>query len=324
MDLKSNRKFIEKALLIFLSLVSFCVTNGQQTPLNPVSYWVFVPYIYNPAISGSKDFATIGFNASFRGESNTQLLSGNTRLSKTVPGYFSSPDITGYTNAGIGGSVFRDIDGLSKNMGISGSFSYQIPLNSHKLSFLSFGTSVKGAYSSISSDSAGLENPFRETFYPNFDFGVYFYSPGFYSGISAVNLLGSPWLPDTAGNYDVPVSRQYFFTAGFKILLSRSLNMVLEPSVLVSATDSTFGKAGDNIKPILKLYLGNFCLGTSFSTGSSDKVSFFGQFRYPKFYVGAYYELANKTAYYKSNPTAEITFGINLHCDNSKIKPSHW
>jgi len=325
MDLKSFKKGCFNALPIAILQLFSAITFGQQTPLNPVSYWVFVPYIYNPAITGSKDFMSIGFNASFQGESNTQLLSGNARLTKTAPSYFSSPEITEYTNTGVGGSIYRDVNGLSKNLGMSGAFSYSIPLNSHRLSFLSLGTSVKGAYSTISSDSADLEDPTRETFFPNFDLGVYFYSPGFYSGISAVNLLGSPWIPDTLGNYDVPVSRQYFFNAGFKILLSRSLNMVLEPSVLVAATDSTFDDISSNISPIFKLYIENFCLGTSFSTGNSGKIAFFGQFRYPGFYVGAYYELASKTAYYANKPHVELTFGLNMHYNKPNLtKRSHW
>lgn len=325
MDLKSHKKGYFIALLIAILQLSSAITFGQQTPLNPVSYWVFVPYIYNPAIAGSKDFMTVGFNASFLGESNTQLLSGNARLTKTAPAYFSSPEITEYTNAGVGGSIYRDVNGLSKNMGLSGSFSYSIPLNSHRLSFLSLGTAVKGAYSTISSDSADLEDPTRETFFPNFDLGIYFYSPAFYSGISAVNLLGSPWIADSLGNYDVPVSRQYFLNAGYKILLSRSLNMVLEPSILVAATDSTFDNLSKNISPIFKLYIENFCIGTSFSTGSEGKISFFGQFRYPGFYVGAYYELASKTAYYANKPVVEFTFGLNIHYNKPNLaKHSHW
>jgi hypothetical protein len=93
MDLESKGGISNRILLIFLFIFSFCVTKGQQTPLNPISYWVFVPYIYNPAIVGSKDFISIGINAAFQGESNTQLISGNTRITKTNSGYFSSPDI---------------------------------------------------------------------------------------------------------------------------------------------------------------------------------------------------------------------------------------
>jgi type IX secretion system PorP/SprF family membrane protein len=323
MDLKSKRQVFGRVLLISLSIFSFCATNGQQTPLDPVSYWVFIPYIYNPAMVGSKDFISIGINAAFQGKSNTQLLCGNTRISKTKSGYFSSPDITEFKNIGIGGSVFKDINGLSQNIGLSGSVSYQIPINIHELSFLSFGASVKDAYSTISKDSAGQENSLRKTFYPNFDLGIYYYGPSFFTGFSSINILGSPWKPDSLGIYKVPVSRQYFFTAGYKILLSKSMNIVLEPSVLISATDSTFGKITDNINPIIKLYLEDFCIGTSFRSGG--KISLFGQFRYPRFYVGAYYELASKTPYYKNKPIVEFTLGINIQPDKSRLtKHSHW
>jgi type IX secretion system PorP/SprF family membrane protein len=295
---------------------------GQQTPLNPVSYWVFVPYIYNPAIVGSKDFLSIGINAAFQGESNSQLISGNARITKTNSGYFSSPDITEFKNAGIGGSVYKDIDGFSRNIGLSCSGSYQIPLNTRNLSFISFGVSVKAGYHTINNDS-GQENSLKKTFYPNLDLGIYYYGTNFFAGVSSINIMGSPWGPDTLGLYKVPVSRQYFVTAGYKFLLSKSLNIVLEPSFLMCATDSTFRKIKENLNPIIRLYLGDFCLGTSFRTGG--KISFFSQYRYPRFYVGAFYELAKKTPYFKQTPIVEFTLGINILSDKSRFSNhSHW
>jgi type IX secretion system PorP/SprF family membrane protein len=317
MDLEASRRVIGRILTIFLFFISCYAANGQQTPLNPVSYWIFVPYIYNPAMVGSKDFLSIGVNGAFQDGSNTQLISGNTRITKTNSGYFSSPEVTEFKNTGIGASIFNDFDGLSRNTGLSLSGSYQIPMNANKLSFLSFGVSVKGEYSTITSK---LKSIVKKTFYPNLDVGIYYYGTNFFTGISAVNLLGSPWIPDTLGFFKVQVSREYFFTAGYKILLSKSLNIVLEPSVLLLATDSTFNKIKNNINPIVKLYLDNFCFGTSVE--SNNRISFFAQFRYPKFYVGAYYELANKTAYYKNKPTVEFTLGINIQHDKSRF-PNH-
>ena len=107
MKLESEGGISNRIVLVFLFIFSFCITKGQQSPLNPVSYWVFVPYIYNPAIVGSKDFLSIGINAEFQGESNAQLISGNTRIKKTDSGYFSSPGITEFRNLGIGGSVYK-------------------------------------------------------------------------------------------------------------------------------------------------------------------------------------------------------------------------
>lgn len=322
MDLYFYRKTAIRVSLILASLLPLA-TYGQQTPLATDSYWVFVPYIYNPAIAGSKDFLSIGFNAAFRGESNTQLLSGNKRISKTHNGYFSSPDITKFTNFGIGGSIFNDENGLSRNYGLSASASYQIPINTQELSFLSFGLSAKATHNTISTDSSGIENAVRKTYYPNMDFGIYYYGTSFFAGISSVNILGSPWKPDTVGIYRVPVAREYFFTAGFKLLLSKSMNIVIEPSVLISATDSTFDKISDNINPIIKLYLDNFCLGTSYR--GSGKISIFAEYRYPRFYVGGYYGFKSKTPYFKDKPIVEFTLGVNIQSDKLRhTRSTQW
>jgi type IX secretion system PorP/SprF family membrane protein len=320
MDFKSIRQVIYKFWLIFLLVFIFSPANGQQTPLNPISYWVFTPHIYNPAMVGSKDFLSVGINAAFQGAANTELFSGNTRITKTSSGYFSSPDITEFRNIGVGAAIFNDFDGASKNTGLNLAGSYQIPLNTRKLSYLSFGLAAKAEFNTITSD---VNKSVKKNSYPNADIGIYYYGPNFFSGISAVNLLGSPWKPDSLGLFRVPVSREYFLTAGYKILLSKSLNIVLEPSVMILATDSTFSKTGKNIYPIIKLYMEDFCLGSSFHSGG--KTSFFIQYRYPKFFIGAYYELANKTAYYKNKPTVQFTMGLNIQSDRSRFSHhSHW
>ena len=323
MDLKTNILIIKRVLLSGIFVFTFCMIKGQQTPLSPISYWVFTPYIYNPAIIGSKDFLSIGVNAAFQGKSNTQLISGNARFSKTKSGYFSSPDITEFKNFGIGGSVFKDISGKYHNIGLSTAFSYQIPLNTRKLSFLSFGVSLKGVYNTLESDSVVPVNTGKKTFYPDLDLWVYYYGTNFFTGLSAINMFGSPGKSDSPGAYKVPVSKQYFFTAGYKILLSKSLNIVVEPSVLIFANDSTFNNISHNINPVLKVYMEEFCFGTSFH--SNDKISFFSQFKYPRFYVGAFYEIPKKTPYFKSSPVVEFTIGINIQKDKSRLSNnSHW
>ncbi len=323
MNLKSYIYAVKKVLLILIFDFSFVLSDGQQTPLSPLSYWIFIPYIYNPAIVGSKDFLSVGVNAALEGSSNTQIISGNTRFSKTRSGYFSSPDILEFKNVGIGGSVFHDVNGTSKNIGISIAGSYQIPLNTQKLSFLSFGASVKGVYNLIDTGSLETMNTAKETFYPNIDLGIYYFGTNFFTGFSSTDLLGNPENPDTLGSITIPVSRQYFFTAGYKIPLSRSDNIVLEPSVLINVYDSTVNKITDNIYPILKLYMGNFCVGSYLY--SEGKTSFFFQYRYPGFYIGALYELPKKSPYYKRTPLIEFTFGINIQTDKSRFsKHSLW
>jgi type IX secretion system PorP/SprF family membrane protein len=301
----------------------FITSYGQQTPLNPISYWVFTPYIYNPAIIGSKDFLSVDLNSAFKGSSNTQLISVNTRFSKTRSGYFASPDILEFKNAGVGASVFHDINGPSRNIGISAGGSYQLPLNTSKLSYLSIGGSVKGVYNTLDTASGGSGNSLQKTFYSNLDLGIYFYSTTFYMGISATNLLDNPQQDDSLKIFKVPVTRQYFFIAGCKILLDRGMNIVLEPSVIINANDSTFNKISDNINPVIRLYVENFCIGTYFN--SKGKTSFFAQFKYPRFYVGTFFEFPQKTAFYKGSPTVHFTVGINILADKSRLSGhTHW
>lgn len=316
----------QTGIIIFLTLLSVSFSykvKAQQTPLNPLSYWVFTPYIYNPAMVGSKDYLTLDFNAAFQEKSNTQILAGNTRLSRTRPGYFSSPQLKEFNSVGIGGSVFNDVKSPSHNIGISAAGSYQIPLGARDLSFLSFGASVKGVYNMTDTGVTEAGSAAIKTFYPNLDAGVYYYGTNFFTGISVVNLLGNPRERDSTGHYLIPVSRRYFFTLGYKFLLSKARNIVLEPSVLINVADSTSGKIGDNITPILKLYIDNFCLGSYFLTDGNT--SFFFQYRYPRFYVGAFYELPRKTAYYKKAPIVELTLGFNFQADKSRFsKRSQW
>jgi type IX secretion system PorP/SprF family membrane protein len=310
--------------LVALLLVSYSYSSlAQQTSLNPLSYWVFTPYIYNPAMVGSRDYMTLDFNAAFQAKSNSQILAGNTRLSKTKPSYFSSPQLKEFNGVGLGGSVFNDLNGTSHNIGISAAGSYQIPLGAKDLSFLSFGASVKGVYNMFDTNVTEAGTQSKNTFYPNVDAGIYYYGTNFFTGISAVNLLGNPGKKDSLGNYQIPVSRQYFFIIGYKFLLSKALNIVLEPSILLDVQDSTFGKIEDNINPIIKLYIDNFCIGSYFL--SDGNTSFFFQYRYPKFYVGAFYELPRKTAYYKKPPIVELTLGFNFRTDKSRFaKRSQW
>lgn len=323
MNSKSSNYIIKKISLILVFSFAFYETEGQQTPLDPVSCWIFTPTVYNPAMVGSKDFSSININTAFQGESNSEILSGSSRISKVRSVYYSAPGTIEYTNFGYGGTLFRDLMDLSKNMGASVSGSYHIPLNNQKLAFLSFGVSVKGTYNLLDTGSNEPKNLLKKTIYPNMDAGIYCFGTNFYAGISATNLLGNPGHSDSLGMYKIPVAREYFFTTGYKILISRSHNIVLEPSVLIYGYDSTINKIAENIKPIIKIYMGNFCVGTYIP--GNHNISFFFQYRYPRFNIGAFYELPEKTPYYKKSPIIEFTFGINFYGNKSKYyKQSIW
>jgi type IX secretion system PorP/SprF family membrane protein len=312
---------ISTVVSLFLILY-WNISIGQEVPLNPISYRVFNPFIFNPAISGSKDFSSIDLIAAVQGSSKSQLLSGNWRIAKKVPGYFLSPDIKEFTNVGIGGYIFNDKSDSSKNTGIGATFSYHIPLDKKHLSFLSFGTSVKWVKfnrDEVHSTDPAKSKPAKNVSYPNMDLGIYYYSPALYAGISFTNLFGNPESPNTLGEYEIPVSRQFFFQTGYKILLSRSLNIVLEPSIIINADGSSSQESKNMLEPMLKFYFESFCFGSYFN--DFDKMSFFLQYKYPRFYFGTFFQLPKDTPYYKQSMVAEITLGLNFTRLSGK---SHW
>jgi len=322
MNLISRISFFRKS---FLGLVFGLITlllAGQQIPQYPVSYRIFSPFIFNPAIAGSKDFLSVDLFAGKYDQTNSQIISGSSRISKSTPAYFSSVGIPEFTNIGAGGYFFNDFDGESRNTGIAGTGSYHLQLDKEALSFLSFGLTAKAIYSDYSGN-ADLSDSSESSFSPNLDAGLYYYSKNLFVGLSGTNLLGSPKDPDTTNTYIIPVSRQLFFQIGYKLVLSKSLNILVEPSIIVNSDDSFSGEITDMLEPMLKVYAGNFCTGTYFN--DFNKYSVFFQYKYPKFYIGTYFELPKNSPFYKNPMRAEFALGLNISAIKSGVsRINHW
>jgi type IX secretion system PorP/SprF family membrane protein len=322
MNLKSKIPFIK---IVFLILTFAFITDlsiGQQTPQYPVSYRIYSPFIFNPAIAGSKDFFSVDVMTGKYDKSNSQIISGSTRLIKSRPAYFSSSDSPEFTNIGIGGLIFNELNEGSRNIGIGATGSYHLQLDKNALSFLSFGVTFKAIYNDYSGN-IDLSNSAQTAFFPNADAGVYYYNKNFYTGLSVTNILGSPSDRDSTDSYTIPGSRQFFFQLGYKMVISRSLNILIEPSLIVNANDSLSGKITDMLKPGLKLYAGNICVGTYFN--DFNKISFFFQYKYPKFYIGTYFELPYNSPFYKNPNRVELAFGINLSAIRyGSARVNHW
>ncbi|HUX57770.1 MAG TPA: PorP/SprF family type IX secretion system membrane protein [Bacteroidales bacterium] len=313
---------VTKVLLLFVLTFCFKPVDGQTMPQYPISYRVFNPFVFNPAIAGSKDFFSVDLLAGKYGKSNSQLLSGNARLSKSTPDYFSSSDVPEFTNIGVGGYLFNELIDSTRNIGFSGAGSYHIQLDEDALSFLSVGVAVKAVYNDYPGNT-DLGKPAKTTFYPNVDFGIYYYNANLFAGLSATNLLGNPETPDSTGFSTFAVSRQFFLQIGYKFVISKALNIILEPSLIVNTDDSFSGEITDMIKPALKLYGDRFCVGTYFN--DFDNTSFFFQYKYPKFYIGTYFEMVNGSPFYKSPIKAEIALGINISAIKSgPSRLNHW
>ena len=318
--MKSLSKFFWCLMLTgALSLVKLA---GQQVPDYPVSYRLFTPFIFNPAIAGSKDFTSVDITLGKQGKSNSQLASGNLRIGKLKKEYLTSVSVPEFTPIGAGGYIFDNKNDSCRTIGFGAAGSYHLQIGNNGLSFISFGAAVKGIYNDYSGN-ADMGIPAEKTFYPNVDAGIFYYAPSYYAGISATNLLGSPDKPDTLGYSSVAASRQLFFNAGYKLVVSRTWNILLEPFLVVNTDFEFSGEVMDWIKPGLKVYAGNFCAGTYLN--NLEKLSLLFQFRYNKIYVGSYIEMEYGEPFYKKPVLAELLIGINLSAVKSGLsRHNHW
>jgi type IX secretion system PorP/SprF family membrane protein len=322
MALKKHIFLIKNVILIPIFILYFGKLEGQQTPLYPVSYRIFNPQVFNPAIVGSKDFFTLNLIAGKYGDSNSQIITGNLRLAKPQSEYFSSSSAPEFTKIGVGGFLFDDYTGLSRNIGIGASASYHMPIGKEDLSFLSFGLTSKFIFNKYSGDPDLFESA-QSTFFLNFDAGVYYYSPNLSAGLSVTNILGKPKDSDTLDSYTIASSRQIFFNIGYKLVLIKSLDLLVEPSLIINSDGSFSGKVVDMIHPALKLYAGDFCVGTYFN--NFDKTSIFFEYKYKALYVGTYFELQNGSPFYKTPLRAELILGLNISAIKSGIsRQNHW
>ncbi|MDX9810887.1 MAG: PorP/SprF family type IX secretion system membrane protein [Bacteroidales bacterium] len=300
---------LKRVFLIFL-LLQLCLGSfSQETPLSPVSFRLFTPFVFNPAIAGSKDFLSADMITSFHGKDYAAIISANTRLMKKQESFVSSTGLKEFTRIGTGISVFSENMSLAASSGASAAFSYHIPLNSRNLSFLSVGASAKAYRHSFDGDtSLGFEAArFSD---PGADAGIYYYSPRLYAGFSVTNIFSAPPEKDSIPSYRAPWSRHFYFNAGYKFIVSRSMNLVVEPSILLISGDTMQRDLKKWIKPALKIYAGDFLLGTYLN--DFDNLSFFFQFRYPRFYAGTYFEFPRHTSFYRKTLTVEVAAGINL------------
>ncbi len=293
-----------RKVLFFILLLSPVMASGQDAAFNPVSGKVFTQYVFNPAIAGSRDFLSLDLLAALQDNQHSQLLGANTRIRKKESKVLTESDMKEFSNIGIGAWILNDHAGISRHTGAGIAGAYHIPLGREKHSFLSLGATAKGFFSHYPGDD-DLNIPEKNTILPDLDAGIYFYNPVFHIGLSATNILSG-----TFGDNSSHLSEKYILNTGFKILCSRNLRIILEPMLIAETGNSLPDKIRDIFHPGLKLYLGNLCMGSYLN--DYDRIPFFFQYKYPGFYIGTFFELPRKTAFYKKDITAEIAMGINI------------
>jgi len=178
-------------LFLFVLLITFGVQVKAQERIIYDQYH-FNYYLINPAVAGADKCSHIMLTTKndwigIDGPS-TQTLSFRTRLTDH--------------NIGLGGYIYNDKTPSFSNFGGQFTFAYHIPMsNGGRYSKnvmldrqLSFGVSVKVNQISYTAQGTGalINDPANVSFSeisPNANFGVYYVSYGFFTGLSVTNMI---------------------------------------------------------------------------------------------------------------------------------------
>jgi type IX secretion system PorP/SprF family membrane protein len=254
---------MKKLTLLLFALISL-TAFGQRDAL--YSQYMFNQLVINPAYSGSKEemsLAVINRNqwVGLDGAPRTLTLSANTPLRNE--------------HVALGMYVYSDQIGADKDLGVVGSYAYRVRLGAGKLSLgLQAGLSqVSIDWNKVTmhetDDNVYISRP-KSSVKPDANFGVYYYTPKYYVGVSSKHLLenqfGKVQNADGSSTYST-LTRHFYFMGGMALPISDKI--VFKPSTLIKYANNAPLNVDLNAS---FLFNDKIWLGASYRTGNNAMV----------------------------------------------------
>jgi hypothetical protein len=270
---------------------------------------VYHPIVLNPAFVGSKDYTNITLTTKVSQTLDYQIVNLHHRISNQEGEY---------TNLGFGAYAFQEQLRDSWNAGVAVTGSYHFSLDQEHLHNLAVGVTGKAIYMAPKRGEEFLYDTLSASFRPNLDFGMYYYSPRVFAGISSTSLFE----PDSSQEFSI-LDRSYHLYGGYKFVVSKNSGIVIEPSVLLSVNDETLSEPHVHLVPYLKVYLQSFYVGTYFK--DLDSIALFFQYQFPRFHVGGFIQFPRIGFLNNDNIIFEVSFGVNLGKEGENfLRYRHW
>ena len=253
---------MKKTLALALFLIS-AITYGQQDPL--FTHYMYNKLAINPAYAGSHEVFSLEAITRFQW---VGMTGGPRTISFTAHTPLRNPHI------GLGLYAYRDQLGPTVDYGVMGNFTYRVIFDNSKLCF---GVNAGFKYYNIQWDMLEPKDPgdvalvsqVTNKAVPDIDFGIYYYAPRFYVGVSSKHLLenqmsvSSAPSPDTKSSFS-KLKRHFYGIAGGAIPFSE--HFVFMPSMLVKYVEGSPFQVDINASCLIREVL---TLGASFRTNAA-------------------------------------------------------
>ena len=199
---------------------------GQQLPF--ASQYMFNDYILNPAVGGSLDYMPISLSirsqwTGLKDAPKTQTLSAHKKFGNRV---------------GLGAYLFNDVTGPISEKGLQLSYAYHLPMQNN--THLSFGLGAMLFAHSLKVNQLQFEeedddvissNMSDNTFSPDANFGVLYYSDKFKVGLSIPQLFQTKVYKNELDEKLNSLVRHYFLPGEYTFNINEELDIV--PSLLI-------------------------------------------------------------------------------------------
>jgi len=285
-------------------LITCGTVHSQQLP--QYSQYMLNDYVLNPAIAGIHDYYQVRSNYRYQW---TGIVDAPRTYTISVFGPHKKKDM------GFGGYIFNDVTGPTSRIALYGSYAYNIMIQQDMR--LSFGLNagliqykVDGTKITLhdTEEDVVFSNSILNDYLPDATFGLYFYTPQYYVGFSAAQLIMSKINfkeVDAAGINKL--TNHFHLIAGYKYSINEKLDV--EPSVMLKYTSPATPQVDINAKII---YLKNTWGGISYRT--KDAVSILlGYIFEDQLYFGYSYDFNTSTLSKYSSGSHELMFGIKFN-----------
>ena len=303
---------MKKGLAIAMFLIS-AVTYSQQDPL--YTQYMYNKLAINPAYAGSHEVLSVEALTRIQwvgitGAPSTTSLTASTPLRNT--------------RIALGLYTYVDKLGPTTDYGVMGNFTYRIIFDNSKLCF-----GVNAGFKYYNIDFASLKakdpgdieliNQVTNKAVPDVDFGIYYYTPRYYVGLSSKHLIqnqmsvSSTPLPDTDVSFS-RLKRHFYGIAGAAIPLSD--NLVLMPSLLMKLVEGAPFQTDINASILIREI---FTIGASYRTNAA--IAFLVEVNITKnLSIGYSYDIWFNAlqGYNKGSHEIRIGYDVNLF-DNSRM-----
>ena len=287
-------------------IVSLGVSKLQAQQMYQLSQYMFNDYVFNPAIGGIHDYYQVRTNyryqwAGMKDPPRTYLLSAY-GPHKSMP-------------MGYGGFIYSDVTGPSSDLGVYGSYAYNILL--YKDIRLSMGAffglkQFKIDFESLilgTPDDPAIQGSEYVKYMPDASVGLYLYNSQFYFGASFNQLFGNrmEFIDYVPKDIRSKLTRHFYITGGYRYNINRDID--IEGSTLFKVVKAAPMQMDLTVRGMWRKIA---WAGVSWRTG--DAIAILAGYNYQDMlYIGYSYDITTSELRKSQSGSHEFMVGVRFN-----------